>query len=152
MVESAVERPVGRLRNTRQAMQVQELLRDADGFRTATELFDESRRRGFTVGLATIYRFLKLAAETGAADVVHSADGEIRYRLCGQADTTGAGHHHHLVCRVCGRSVKVDGPAVESWTEEVARAAGYTDVTHTVEIFGLCPEHSAKATQRRFRR
>ncbi len=52
-------------------------------------------------------------------------------------------NHHHLVCRQCGRSVEVSGPEVEAWAERVAAAAGYTEVSHTVEVFGLCPQHSA---------
>ena len=34
------------------------------------------------------------------------------------------------------------GRAVEQWAERVARDAGFTDVGHTVELFGLCPDHS----------
>ena len=49
-------------------------------------------------------------------------------------------HHHHLTCRNCGRSVEVEGRAVEQWAEKVAAEAGFTDVDHTVELFGLCPE------------
>ena len=48
-------------------------------------------------------------------------------------------HHHHLTCRNCGRSVEVEGRAVEQWAEKVAAEAGFTDVGHTVELFGLAP-------------
>ena len=146
---AAATRPPGRVRNTRQAAAVDAVLDDADGFRTAQEVFDEVRRRGDGIGLTTVYRHLNLLAETGRADVVHRADGESQYRLCGgPADTADPaapvadGHHHHVVCRVCGRSVEVSGPEVEEWAERVAREAGYTEVTHTVEVFGRCPEHS----------
>jgi Fur family ferric uptake transcriptional regulator len=83
---------------------------------------------------------------------VHPGDGETQYRLCGTTDATdGVDHHHHVVCRVCGRSVEVSGPEIEEWAERVAQAAGYTDVSHTLEVFGLCPEHSRprKAARRR---
>jgi len=43
------------------------------------------------------------------------------------------------VCRSCGAAVEIARPAVEAWADEVARAHGYTDVTHTVELFGRCP-------------
>ena len=49
-----------------------------------------------------------------------------------------ATHHHHLVCRSCGATVEVEGPAVEKWTRSVAAAHGYSDVSHTLEIFGTC--------------
>jgi Fur family transcriptional regulator, ferric uptake regulator len=146
----ATARPVGRVRHTRQAAVVQDIMREADGFRTASELFEESRRRGSKIGLATIYRYLKLFTEQGTADMVHRDDGEAQYRLCraGSAMTDDTDHHHHLVCRVCGRSEEVEGPEVEQWAALVAAQAGFTEITHTVEIFGLCPEHSTRPARR----
>jgi Fur family ferric uptake transcriptional regulator len=134
-----------RLRNTRQAEAVESIMREADGFRTAQDLFAELRRRGDRIGLTTVYRHLATLAEQGSADVVHTADGESQYRLCGVPAGTGPpaeDHHHHLVCRECGRSVEVSGPEVEAWADRVAAAAGYTEVSHTLEVFGLCPRHS----------
>ena len=63
-------------------------------------------------------------------------DGETRYRRC------SGSHHHHLVCRECGRTVEVEGPTVERWATSVASEHGYADVSHTLEIFGLCPRCS----------
>ena len=126
-------------RQTRQGTAVQEVLRDADGFRSAQEIHSELLSRGHRIGLTTVYRHLNSFAQAGRADVVHRGEGEARFRLCGDR---GDGHHHHLVCRTCGRSHEVRGPEVEQWAERVARSAGYTDVTHTAEVFGLCAEHS----------
>lgn len=138
-------RPSGRLRNTRQSAAIELVLQEADGFRTAQELFDEVRGRGHKIGLTTVYRHLNLLAEIGSADVVHRGDGEAQFRLCGpSAEPDVENHHHHLVCRVCGRSVEVSGPEVEEWADRVAAAAGYTEITHTLEVFGLCPEHSTR--------
>ena len=68
--------------------------------------------------------------------------GEHLYRRCSE------GHHHHLVCRVCGRTVEVAGPAVESWADRVAAQHGYADVSHTLEIFGTCPTCAALTSLR----
>ncbi|MCW2857028.1 MAG: ferric uptake regulator, Fur family [Marmoricola sp.] len=141
--------PAGRVRNTRQAVAIEAVLADADGFRTAQELFDALRERGEQTGLTTVYRHLGLLAEQGRVDVVKASDTEARYRLCGvghEPDEAGV-HHHHVVCRVCGRSVEVSGPEVEAWADRVASEAGFTEVTHTLEVFGLCPEHSAPASR-----
>jgi Fur family ferric uptake transcriptional regulator len=150
--DSAASRTLGsgRVRVTRQGEAVDAVLRDAAGFRTAQDLHAELRRRGESVGLTTVYRHLKTLVDAGEIDVVHRPDGEAQYRLCGTDDAVNTGdHHHHLVCRVCGRAVEVDGPEVEAWAERVAAAAGYTQVSHTLEVFGLCPEHSARAKSRR---
>lgn len=61
--------------------------------------------------------------------------GEMLFRRCA---TTG--RHHHLLCRCCGRTVEVEGPEVERWADKVARKHGFTDVSHTLEVVGLCPE------------
>ena len=51
-----------------------------------------------------------------------------------------AEHHHHLVCRDCGRTVEISVPAsFESWSARVGADEGFTDLSHTVEIFGTCP-------------
>lgn len=150
--------PGGRLRVTRQGEAVDAVLRDADGFRTAQDLFAALRTRGESVGLTTVYRHLKALVDCGAVDVVHRPDGEAQYRLCGTGASAnhseaaaGADHHHHLVCRECGKAVEVGGTDIEEWAERVAAAAGYTDVSHTVEIFGLCPDHTAATVTKRGR-
>jgi Fur family ferric uptake transcriptional regulator len=60
------------------------------------------------------------------------------YRRCATDD-----HHHHLVCRGCGHSVEISSPALESWAEAEARRHGFTSVTHTAEMYGLCSGCSA---------
>jgi Fur family transcriptional regulator, ferric uptake regulator len=132
-----------RVRVTRQGEAVDAVLRAAEGFRTAQDLHEALRKSGASVGLTTVYRHLKVLADAGEIDVVHGADGEGRYRLCGTARSIDIDdHHHHLVCRVCGRAVEVAGPEVEAWADRVAKAAGYTEITHTLEVFGLCPDHT----------
>jgi Fur family ferric uptake transcriptional regulator len=122
-----------RLRATRQGASVDAVLAEAGGFRSAQDLHAELRRRGDAVGLTTVYRHLTNLAEAGAVDVLHDDDGQTLYRRCGTDS-----HHHHVVCRFCGASVEVDGPEVEAWAERVAKAAGYVDVSHTLEIVGTC--------------
>lgn len=122
------------VRTTRQRTAVASALSRADGFRSAQDLHDELRRAGDRVGLTTVYRHLQALAESGEVDVLRTGDGEAVYRRCPTAS-----HHHHLVCRSCGRSVEVDGPEVEAWAEQVAAAHGFTGVSHTVEVFGSCP-------------
>ena len=136
MVVEVGDRPVGRQRASRQAVAMEEVLRDADGFRTALEIYEEIRRRGDAGSLTTVYRYVNLLAETGRADVVYRGDGEARYRLCGQQQR----HHHHLVCRNCGHTVEIEGRGVERWAAQMADEHGFTAVDHTVELIGLCAD------------
>ena len=132
------QQPVREQRRTRQRAAVDEVLDEVDDFVSAQELHQMLRARGSQVGLATVYRALQTLADDGRVDVLRSDAGEAVYRRCDQLD-----HHHHLVCRSCGAAVEISRPAVEAWAEDVARSHGYVDVTHTVEIFGLCPRCAA---------
>jgi Fur family transcriptional regulator, ferric uptake regulator len=126
-----------RVRETKQASALAAALASLPGFCSAQEIHAELRRRGENVGLTTVYRHLQVLTENGSVDTIRDQSGEILYRQC-----TTTVHHHHLTCRTCGRSVEVEGRAVEQWAEKVAAEAGFTSVDHTVELFGLCPEHS----------
>ena len=123
----------GAVRATRQRAAISALLENLDDFRSAQELHDELRKRGEGIGLTTVYRTLQQMAATGTVDTLRTDTGESVYRLCSDH------HHHHLVCRDCGRTVEVEGPAVERWTRSIAAEHGYAQVSHTLEIFGTCP-------------
>ena len=120
-------------RPTRQRAAVSQVLDELDEFRSAQEIHAVLRERGDGVGLATVYRTLQRMAEEGQVDLLRSADGEAVYRRCASDN-----HHHHLVCRSCGRTVEVAGPAVERWAEGVAAEHGFAEVSHTLEVFGTC--------------
>ncbi|MFF3570786.1 Fur family transcriptional regulator [Nocardia jiangxiensis] len=125
------------VRSTRQRSAIAALLSDTEEFRSAQDLHDELRRRGEGIGLTTVYRTLQSLADAGVVDVLRTDTGESVYRQCSQ------GHHHHLVCRHCGRTVEVEGPTVEAWAQTVARQHGFTDISHTMEVFGTCCECAA---------
>ncbi|NGP09212.1 transcriptional repressor [Rhodococcus sp. 14C212] len=129
---SPAPKPVVGVRSTKQRSAISALLDEIEEFRSAQDLHDELRKRGEGIGLTTVYRTLQSLAEAGTVDVLRTDSGESVYRRC------SSGHHHHLVCRACGYTVEVDGPAVERWSHEVAEDNGFVDVSHTVEIFGTC--------------
>jgi Fur family ferric uptake transcriptional regulator len=125
-------------RPTRQRAAVQALLVDIDDFVSAQNLHARLRDQGQTVGLATVYRTLQAMATDGDVDMLRTDDGEAVYRRCSTSN-----HHHHLVCRSCGRTVEVEGPAVESWADKVSAENGFSDVRHTLEIVGTCSDCQA---------
>jgi Fur family transcriptional regulator, ferric uptake regulator len=133
-------RPLGgtRVRGTKQAEALASVLDSLPGFWSAQQIHAELRSRGERIGLTTVYRHLQVLSEDGLLDTIRDAGGETLYRRC-----RSAAHHHHLICRICGTSVEVEGRAVEQWAEKVAAEAGFTAVDHTVELFGLCPRCGA---------
>jgi Fur family ferric uptake transcriptional regulator len=122
-------------RRTRQRAAVHAILSDLDDFRTAQQIHDLLRHQGDRIGLTTVYRTLQSMADGGEVDALRTGEGEMAYRRC------STGHHHHLVCRVCGRTVEVTGPAVERWATRIAEENGFREVSHDLEIFGTCGDH-----------
>lgn len=124
-------------RSTKQREALVHVLEEVDGFRTAQQLHARLVERGDKVGIATVYRSLQLLADADLVDIIHSEDGEASYRRCSTR------HHHHLVCRVCGRAVEAQAPAVETWVDAMAAEHGFSDVSHDLEIFGTCSDCSS---------
>lgn len=125
------------VRQTRQRTAVRDLLDGLQEFKSAQQLHDLLRANGTQVGLTTVYRSLQSLADAGEVDLLVNDDGESVYRRCSSE------HHHHLVCRDCGRTIEIAGPAVERWANATAREHGFSDVSHTLEIFGRCSDCSS---------
>lgn len=133
-------------RRTRQRAGVQAVLAESDHFLSAQELHRRLVDRGERVGLTTVYRALQSMANDGAIDTLRNAGGESLYRKCQRNS-----HHHHLVCRNCGRAVEVAGPSIERWAARIASDHGFADTTHTVEVFGVCTSCARKSRRKRSR-
>jgi Fur family ferric uptake transcriptional regulator len=124
-----------RVRATRHAAALCQVLADLPEFRSAQDIHAELRRRGTRIRLTTVDGYLKVLSEDGMVDTLRGKDGETLYR---RYETST--RHHHVTCRSCGRSAEVEGQAIEHWAEGVAPQAGFIDVDHTLEIFGLCSD------------
>jgi Fur family ferric uptake transcriptional regulator len=134
---NAVQRP---RRNTWQRDAVRQALGSTEGFVSAQSLYAHLRDGGSTIGLATVYRALSDLAADGDADSLQQ-EGESLYRACTK-DT----HHHHLICRNCGRTVEIEADPVEEWAQRVAAEHGFSSASHVVDIFGECAECTAART------
>ena len=121
-------------RTTRQRRTVAQALAGVDGFVTAQALHQRLLDQGNAIGLATVYRNLARLADSGEADVLRAVGGETAYRRCSPT------HHHHLVCRNCGRAIEIAGDPLEAWARAAAAEHGFRDITHVAEIDGLCPD------------
>lgn len=122
-------------RTTRQGQWVLEGLEKSDGFISAQQLHTTLLSQGKAIGLATVYNRLRVLADAHRVDVLHSDSGEALYRRCDVER-----HHHHLRCRHCGSVQEVESPEVETWAHSLAEDAGFRDITHTIEITGVCED------------
>ena len=122
-------------RMTRQKTQVREALEAHETFVGAQALHTWLVSQGATLGLATVYRALNELAESGLADSLQSPTGETLFRGCATSD-----HHHHLICRQCGRTVEVHSDVVEEWARRAASENGFSQVGHVLDIYGTCAD------------
>ena len=130
-------------RTTRQRKAIEALLWQFHDFRSAQQIYAALRERGDKIGLTTVYRTLGLMVDSGYVDVLTREDGETVYLRCSQQ------HHHHLLCLSCGRSIEIASQAVVQWADAVAKQHGYTHISHTLEVFGLCPDCSPRGSGHR---
>ena len=119
-------------RNTKQRQDVWRALETSADFVSAQQLYQVLRDQGSSIGLATVYRTLNALALEGSADAL-TVEGENLFRAC------SPGHHHHLICRECGKTTEIEASSVEKWAHRVAADNGYANPQHVVDIFGTCP-------------
>ncbi|RIJ76779.1 transcriptional repressor [Nakamurella silvestris] len=122
-----------RRRSTNQRALIDAALTETSTFVSAQEFHGLLKEGGATIGMATVYRALQDAVLAGTADSIRSESGEMLYRHCEES-----GHHHHLICRRCGRTEEIRATSVERWAQSAAKEFGYVDVDHHLELFGLC--------------
>ncbi len=115
-------------RKTEQREAILAALRRVERPVTAQEL--HARLEG--VGLATVYRNLQRLADDGEADTLRRENGEQAFLLCER------GHHHHLLCRSCGRVERVRDCRLDDWARAVGESHGFSAVEHRAELVGLC--------------
>lgn len=121
---------------TRQRRVILEELKAMHTHPTADELHQRVRVRMPSISLATVYRNLKLLAESGFITEMRTTGAQRRYE--------GNVHdHYHLMCVRCGRVDDAPVPADSDLQEAVDHATGYRVLAHRVEFLGICPECSA---------
>ena len=118
-------------RQTWQKDAVMHALGQSQGFVSAQQLHKQLTQHGSAIGLATVYRTLNTLVADGLADSLVNA-GESLFRDCSKD------HHHHLICNSCGVAVEIEAQQAEAWASQVAKDNGFTQVTHTIDIFGIC--------------
>ena len=83
---------------------------------------------------ATVFRLMTLLEELRLARKVNLGRSSSHYEL-----TDGRHHRDHLVCTNCNVVTPLQGNCpVEKLERQIARQHGWTQVTHSLEFFGLC--------------
>lgn len=123
-------------RQTRQRDAILEVLQEAAGPLTVEEVLERGQVRVQRLGIATVYRTLKLLLDAGSIQAVTLPTGETRY------ETTTRGHHHHFQCLVCDVVFDFDACPVRI-LHEGTLPAGFVVEDHDVTLYGTCPDCTA---------
>ena len=106
------------------------------------ELFEIVKKKHKTVGYATVARTMKLLSQAGLCRAVDFGDGVQRYE-----HEYGHEHHDHLICTKCGRFVEIYSKKLEKAQDELVKKHGYRQVSHRLQVYGICPKCKSKKTK-----
>jgi len=105
---------------------------------SAQEIHNELRKARRPVGIASVYRALETLTDLRLVKRVDAGDGIARYeRAAADGD-----HHHHLVCRDCGKVEAFSDSRLERAIDRVAEGLGYSVEEHEVVLLGACADCS----------
>lgn len=121
------------LKSTQQREIILEEFLKSGSHLSTEDLYLKLRKKHPSIGYATVYRTLKLFAESGIAEERHFGDGQTRYEHASSEE-----HHDHLVCTACGVILEFEDPRIEALQEQVARDHNFRIVSHRLELYGLC--------------
>jgi len=93
------------------------------------------QRRFKGVGLPTVYRILEKLGECGILVTAANEDRQLRYFICRGLDHA---HHHHFICRKCGKVEEVNLCLMAEVAKYVKRHLKATVQSHLLQIEGLC--------------
>jgi Fur family transcriptional regulator, ferric uptake regulator len=99
------------------------------------ELIDLVRAIDPAIGHSTVYRTVNILLECGVAQEVRLGDDIRRIEPVRQDE-----HHDHLICVKCGRTMEFFDGSLEVAQILAASKQGFKPLTHTLKIYGLCPD------------
>lgn len=109
------------------------ILREQRRFLSAAEIHRRLDALDGKVSLSTVYRTLEHLQAKGDVTARLDAEGEGAFMLCEPER-----HHHHAICRSCGRVEDVDCTAVDRFADSLRHDNGFELDGHAMEFFGKC--------------
>lgn len=125
-------------RLTPQRMLVTEALHDAESHISAEEIYEQLHARYPYSNISTVYRTLELLKELKLVTEADFGEGRVRYHVAEK------GHHHHLVCRRCGKIVDLDESVLSPLKDTLLRNYGFEADLRHLAIPGECSDCGKK--------
>lgn len=120
-------------RLTPQRLAILQILHDASGHLTPTEVYERAAAAMPGMTEPTVYRTLDFLSQHGLALAAHVGSGKLVYEIAHH-------QHHHAICRNCGHEVEIDHAALEKLYAQIESQTGFTLTTSHLTFFGQCAE------------
>jgi Fur family ferric uptake transcriptional regulator len=106
-----------------------------EGHRSVEDIYRAVREKDPRIGYTTVYRTMKLLADSGLAREIDLADGITRYEHLYNHE-----HHDHMICMQCGTSLEFYNAEIESIQDAASEQLGFKVSDHRLQIYGLCKD------------
>lgn len=131
------------LKATFPRLKILDIFRRADErHQSAEDVYRTLIAEDVDIGLATVYRVLTQFEQAGIL-VRSQFDGNKAVFELNDGD-----HHDHLICTHCNKVVEFSDEKIEARQYKVAEDHGFTLESHTMMLYGMCPECSARKAGR----
>jgi len=121
-------------RLTPQRMLVIEALHSAESHISAEEIYEQLHSRYPYSNISTIYRTLELLKKLNLVTETDFGEGRVRYHVAEKS------HHHHLVCRTCGKVIDLDESVLSFLQGALLRDYGFNADLRHLAISGECSD------------
>jgi Fur family transcriptional regulator, ferric uptake regulator len=126
-------------KSTRQRSLILDIIRENTGTHLSADgIYTLIKQKDEHVGIATVYRNIKLMEEEGILLKAHLGENATAYYeicACGEAHT-----HHHLICTQCGKVDDVAQDLLDTIEGIISETKGFTIVNHRLNFYGICAE------------
>lgn len=129
------------LKVTNQRLLVLEVLASQrDRHMTAEDIYELVKEDYPEIGLATIYRTVQLLLDMQLVDRINLDDGCVRYEIGDLFDGEMKHHHHHLICRTCGKVLPFKNDLLDELEGYIEEKMGFHVLDHELKLYGQCSE------------
>lgn len=122
------------LRMTGQRRLIARVLSESDDHPDVETVYQRVSAIDSSVGLATVYRTVRLFEEANILERHDFGDGRARYEEVPEE------HHDHLIDINSGEVVEFQNEEIEALQQKIADQLGYRLVDHRLELYGVKKE------------
>ncbi len=119
------------MRMTDQRRVIARVLSDAHDHPDVEEIHRRAAAIDPRISIATVYRTMRLFADSGVVERHDFQDGRSRY------EEATEDHHDHLIDLKSGRVIEFVNAEIEALQRKIAEEHGYTLKAHRLELYGV---------------